>query len=83
MSPIKFSIDLNGRTVSKRTLFLNHLKTKDKKKYDEAIALEKEYHFRIRKFLAEVNKYKNRQKYSVLPVRKVESKYTSKLYGTY
>ena len=83
MSPIKFSVNINGRTISKRDLFLNHLKANDKKKYDEAIALEKEYHFRYRKLMAEVNKYKNRQKYSVLPVSKIDSRYTSKLFGRY
>ena len=82
MNPIKFSVDLNGRTISKRKEFLDYI-GRDKAKKKLALDLEKEYNYKNRKFWAEVGKSKYRRKYSVFAGQEYKDKYTPKLFGTF
>ena len=81
MNPVKqFSEDRKGRVISKKDEYLKYLKEKAPDKYKEALRLEKEFEFRMRKINSIVNKYKKR--YSVLP-HGPTAKYTGKYFGIY
>ena len=81
MNPVKqFSEDKKGRVMSKRAEYLNYLKEKAPDKYKEAIRLEREFEFRMRKIDSIVHKY--RKRYSVLP-HGPTAKYTGKYFGIY
>jgi len=66
MNPVAFfSEDAKGREISKKEDFYRFLRKKDKAKWKEAKDLEKEYQYRLRKFLSEVEKNKHRKRFSI------------------
>ena len=81
MNPVKqFSEDSKGRVISKKAEYLNFLKKNAPDKYKEALRLEKEFEFRMRKIESIVGKYQKR--YSVFPMGP-KAKYTGKYFGIY
>ena len=81
MNPVKqFSEDSKGRVMSKKSEYLNFLKKNAPDKYKEALRLEKEFEFRMRKIESVIGKYQKR--YSVFPMGP-KAKYTGKYFGIY
>ena len=64
MNPVNFTAEHKGRAMSKRMEFLYYLKKNSPAEYKRALKAEKEFNFKLRRFLRIVHQSQYKLRYS-------------------